>query len=273
MRSMRWLLMLLAISITTVRAQTPPPFTDPYARIIARADAVVLGRVLEAGVREVPDDAQGDTYRGVARIAVERWLVGPDTNRTIEVRLSPYDTFLKALGHSAQDSDRRVLLYLVRADGRWSLVREVTQLAARPSVGIEILSTSEALARIPAISRVAEAASPDSLAAHADLVVVGMLGRLRHDPPARPCRVERIISGAFADTVLDVTTENPHDLRRGRALLLLVAGPGGSWQVLNNGAGCYYLDLDRVAHSDAHPETVFARIAASHARRIGRDGR
>jgi hypothetical protein len=205
---------------------------------------------------------------------VERWIVGPDTDQTLEVKLSPHDHFLlEDLRNSVSQSDRRVILYMARSIGKWWLVREVGGDLGRPSDGIEILSTSEALHRIPAISREAEVASPDSLAAQADIVIVGSLGRHTSHAPSVTCRVERVVSGTMTDSTLTVVTERRMDLHEGRALLMLKAEPDGTWRVLNDGAGCYFLDRDRTAHYATSPEAVFARLADARARRVGRDGR
>ena len=266
MRSATWLLLLLS-PLLTAGAQPQPPNNDPYARMIDRADAVVLGRVMEAGART-------DRFeRALAQIAVERWIVGPDTTQTLEVTLSPYDTFLDDLRASESQSDQRVILYLVRYQGKWWLVREPIAVPDHPSNGIELLSASQAIDRIPAIRREADASSLDSLAAQADLAVVGSLVRFLHDPSRMICRLERVLSGATTDSTLTVSSQTLMDLHRGRALLLLAADSLGTWKVLHDGAGCYYLDHDRVARFVAPAETVFARVTAAHARGVGKTGR
>ncbi len=263
----------LAAPSMMARAQTSPPVGDPFARLIDRADAVVLARVLEAGDRAIPQDGGGVVIRSFARIAVEQWIVGPDTARTLEVELASHDPFVEALEKSASQSNRRVVFYLAVYHGTWWLARDVGAGLDRPGTGFEILSTREAIDRVPAIRREAEAASPDSLAARADLVVVGSLGRHTRNSPGVACRVERVIAGTPPDSALTVVTATRHDLHPGRALLLLAARSDGTWKVLHDGAGCFYFNVDRLAHSTAPPETVFARIATAHARGTGRDGR
>jgi hypothetical protein len=263
---------LLLSSAAAAQAQPSPPTRDSYARIIARADAVVLGRVLEVGIREVPDHPGSDgrqlvTRQAFARIAVQRWILGPDTDPTLEVRLDPYGSQAEVLLQEASQSARLVILYLVRSRGEWWLVREVTRRPGKPLEGIEALLSGEALNRIPAILHEAAASSPDSLAARADLAVVCSLDRLTDDPPGIICLVERVVFGTPTDSVLTVVTQTPGDLGRGEALLLLAARPDSKWEVLDDGAGCYYLYHDRVAHSPAPLEAVFSRVAAAHARR------
>jgi hypothetical protein len=86
-------------------------------------------------------------------------------------------------------------------------------------------------------------------------------------------RVERVVFGAATDSVLTVVTRTYADFRRGPALLLLAARPDSTWEVLSDGAGCYYLDQDRVAHLTVPAETLFSRLAAAHARSAGGTGR
>ena len=275
MCSMRWLLPLLLLA-SAAHAQSPSSGRDPYARIIDRSDVVVLGHVLAAGVRGVRDSGSTLPYEspeGFARIAVETWIVGQDTTQMLEMKLGPNDPSLEVLNQLVLSSDRRVILYLVRAVGRWWMAGEPPGVHGHPEWGLEVVSASEALTRVPDIRRQATSASPESLAARSDLIVLGSLDRFADNPTGMTCRVERVISGTSVDSVLTVVTDTPHDLRRGKALLLLTANSDGSWKVVGDGAGCYYLYLDRIAHCAAPPEMVFTRIAASRARRLRGAGR
>jgi hypothetical protein len=263
---------LVASSAVAAEAGSAPFQHDSYARIIARADAVVLGRVLEAGIHEVPDPGSSGevvTLRGFAKIAVERWILGPDTASTLDVRLSPDDRPVAALQGEASASARRVILYLLRSGGEWWLVRDIAAGPDNPAQGIEVLSPDEALQRIPAILQAAAACSLDSLAARADLAAICLLSSFISDPPGMVCRVERVVAGTSTDTVLVVVTPTPVRLHRGRALLLLAARPDSHWEVLDDGAGCYYLGQDRIAHSTASLGTVLNRVVAAHGRRAG----
>lgn len=271
-------LVALAIAVLLVsfaeaaQAQSSPSTRDPYSRIIARADAIVLGRVLEAGIREVPDsgsDGQVATQRGFARIAVQRWILGSDTDSTLDLTLSPYGGSLETLRRAASQSARSVILYLGHSRGEWWVVREIVRIPGRPTEGIEVLSAEEAVERVAGILQEAGASSPDSLAARADLGVVCSLSHFSENPPGMVCHVEQVIFGTLPDSVLTVVTRTPGDLRRGRAVLLLAARSDSTWELLDDGAGCYHLYRDRVAHSSAPLETVIGRMAAAHARRAG----
>ncbi len=245
---------------------------DPFARIIARSDAVILGRVLDAGNREIPEPGSNGhavTSQAFARIAVDRWIVGPDTDSTVDVRFGSATWSAEALRQQIAQPDRRVILYLLRSRGEWWLVREAFWTAGNSAEGVEAVSANEAPKRMLAILQEAAASSLDSLAAHADLAVVGSLDRFIDNPPGMICRVDRVVFGTARDSVLTVVTQNPGVFRRGSALLLLSARSDSTWAVLNDGAGCCYLDQERVARSTAPFETLVARVAAARARRAG----
>ena len=50
---------LLLSSASVAQPQPSPSDRDSYSRIIARADAIILGRVVEAGLRDVPAPGSG----------------------------------------------------------------------------------------------------------------------------------------------------------------------------------------------------------------------
>jgi hypothetical protein len=74
-----------------------------------------MGRVLGAGLRSIPVPAPngmvGERSEPYARIAVERWIVGPDTDSVVELRLgqesAPPSSF------QAGQADKRVIVYLL----------------------------------------------------------------------------------------------------------------------------------------------------------------
>jgi hypothetical protein len=274
----------LLLSATMVKAESssasqelgrvPANARDPFARIIDRSDAVVLGRVLDAGFHEIPipgGDGRLVTSVAYARIAVERWIVGPDTNPIVEVGLgqevSP-SLFLE--GRSTQ-ADRRVIVYLVRSHGKWGVVHERSYELGTTSVGLEVLPLGAALGRITAIRDAAKASSPESLAVRADLVVVGNLERFTDHGVI--CHVERVVAGTSSTSELIVVPRTPGDLRLGKALLFLGRRPDSMWEPLDDSAGCFYLDQDRVAHLTVPTETLLTRVAIAHARRAGGEQR
>src|SRR5262249_25095354 len=106
---------------------------------------------------------------------------------------------------------------------------------------------------------------PATLAAQADVVVVGTFERWTENPSGMACRVERVVSGSVADSELTVVVRAPMDLRLGRALLFLKARPDSLWDLLSDDASCYFLDRDRVAHSKSSLEQVLAEMTAAHA--------
>jgi hypothetical protein len=261
---------LLLSSASAAQAQPSPSARESYSRIIARADAIILGRVLDAGDRDVPVPGTGGqivTKQGFARIAVQRWIVGPDEDSILDIRSNPGNPAIEMLQREGPQSPHSVILYLLRSRGTWVIVHDLAGGSDIPRYGIEVLSLGEALQRVPAILQEATAATPDSMAARADLAAVCSLDRFTDNPPGMIGHVERVLFGTLTDSVLCVVTTTPSDLRRGRALLLLKERPDSTWEVLDDGAGSYYLYHDRVAHSPAPLEAVFNRLTAAHARR------
>jgi hypothetical protein len=257
---------------TMVRAQSSSTVRDPFARIIDRSDAIVLGRVLDAGFRWTPTpdvNGRGGTPEAYARIAVEQWIVGPDTDPIVDVRLGSEVSPSAFLEGRSPQGDKRVIVYLGLSRGKWWLMGERTYEPDRPAVGLEVLSSGAALRRIPAIRKSVEASSPESLAVRADLAVVGTLERYTDNRLGILCHVERVVSGTPSSSELTVVTQTPGDLRLGKALLLLKRRPDSTWEPLNDGAGCYFLDEDRFAHLTVPTETLLTRVAAAHARRVG----
>ncbi len=269
----RLLPLALAVSLIgcagAARAQDSGSPRDPFARLIARSDAIVVGRVLEAGSREVPvpgSDGRVVTAEGFARIAVQRWIVGPDRDSTLELAMGSHDRPVGPAWQEAQQPGRSVILYLLRSRGLWMIAHEVPGVRGRPYQGIEFHTSEDALARVPAILREAAISAPDSLAARADLGVVARLEDFTDDPPGMVGRVEQVAFGALPDSFLTIAGAPTDALHRGQALLLLAARPDGRWKVLDDGAGCYYLYHDRVAHSLDSLAVVLERMAAVHAR-------
>jgi len=241
--------------------------------MIDRSDAVVLGRVLDAGYRELPGPEVGGQRtihaQGYARIAVEHWILGPDTDEVVEVRLSEEVSPSLFLTDGASHADKRVVVYLCVSHGIWGLVRDISAKPGQPLMGLEVLSPRAALGRIPAIRAAAKATSPESLAVRADVAVVGTFERFTVNPPGMACHVERVVSGMLSSSEITVVMQTPSDMRLGEALLLLERRPDSTWRPLDDGAGCYYLDQERLAHLEVPAETLFARVAAAHARRSG----
>ncbi|MEQ1833227.1 MAG: hypothetical protein ABL977_09250, partial [Candidatus Eisenbacteria bacterium] len=222
-----------------LRAATREP--DRYTRLIARADAVALGRVLDAGVREVRVPGERDLasqYVG-ARVAIDRWLVGPDTAGTIEVQLGGSGWHAQQLQASAQDPQSRVILYLRYYDrngvDEWCFVGDpVWPDGKRGRAGYEILPLEVASKRVPVILAEARRTSPESLAVRAELAVIGSL-EFPEDGPGMTCHIDRILFGRPPDSVLNVVSEHSGDFRRGRALLLLRARRDSTWELLEGG--------------------------------------
>jgi len=94
---------------------------------------------------------------------------------------------------------------------------------------------------------------------------VGSFERFTEHISGMVCRVEKVVSGTLPDSEVTVVFHTPNDLRLGRALLFLKARPDRAWDLLNDDASCYYLDRDRVAHSEFSLAKVLERVAAAHA--------
>jgi hypothetical protein len=203
------------------------------------------------------------------RISVERWIVGPDLDAVIEARLGSHLGPAAVLQGHTQDADTRVVVYLKRSynDNEWWVMRDEGANREQASVGVEFLTLSEVDSRISAIRKEATASAPVALAARADAVVVGSIERFVN--VGAVCHVDSVLSGTVTGSEITLVNQVPGDIRLGKALLLLRARPDSTWELLNDGASCYYLDQERVAHSTAPLESVFRQVAAAHSNRDG----
>jgi len=260
----------------TARAQAPSSPRDAYARIIDRSDAIVLGRVVDAGYHEIPVPTDSSVAlinnravvsQSYVRISVERWIVGPDSDPVIEVRLGSHLSPTAFLQGHTQETDTRVVVYLMRSRNEWWVKRDLGANREQPSVGVEFLTLSEVDSRISAIRKEATASAPVALAARADAVVVGSIERFVN--VGAVCHVDSVLSGTVTGSEITLVNQVAGDVRLGKALLLLRARPDSTWELLNDGASCYYLDQKRVAHSTAPLESVFRQVTAAHSNRDG----
>lgn len=211
---------------------------DPYARFIARAEAVVIARVEQAGDVFV-SRGSGSTRVFRARFGVERWVLGSDTARVLQFEMAPFTELAASLRRHPPGS--QVLLYLLYMQSRWWIATDIAHAADEPVAGVESLSDVDAESRVASIQTAAARLSADSLACASDVIVVGVLLESAHTAlPSWRFRVDSTIVGAVADTVVNVATERPLDLRRGRALLMLTHRADGTYEVVHGGLGVIY---------------------------------
>jgi hypothetical protein len=246
-------------------ADSAAPARDPYARFIARSEAIVLARV-EYVNDDVPVLVAGGMTRVCrARFDVEGWVVGSDTARVLQFDAPTFTEHTIVMRTLVPGNQVLLYLtYLTYTEPRWYIGYDLAHAPDEALVGIELLSDAQVERRTADVRAATARLSVDSLACAAEVVAVGTL--FTTDEPTRfswHFQVDSTIVGSLADSVVSVVTTHPLDLLRGRALLMLNRRANGSYEVVREGLGLIHIRAGVRRHTRMPLAEIISRVRAA----------